>query len=108
MLTGPKALGQQWGESPVLVKFGYGKGTVYHMISHLYLQRTETRDGIQLGAASEYLRLKNASPATIQRMQDAEANDADVNYGDVQAAGNATEFLYRALLEQKKRATASE
>ncbi len=34
---------KKYGESAVFVTFDYGKGKVYHMISHFYLQRAETR-----------------------------------------------------------------
>eukprot|EP00163_Fabomonas_tropica_P010518 TRINITY_DN2067_c0_g2_i3.p1 TRINITY_DN2067_c0_g2~~TRINITY_DN2067_c0_g2_i3.p1 ORF type:complete len:368 (+),score=47.16 TRINITY_DN2067_c0_g2_i3:1437-2540(+) len=38
-----RALKVRWGEDAIFVKFGWGEGTVYHMISHFFLQRAETR-----------------------------------------------------------------
>ncbi|MCG3225218.1 MAG: hypothetical protein H7647_12180, partial [Candidatus Heimdallarchaeota archaeon] len=42
----------KYGESPVIVEFEHGDGKVIHMISHFYLQRTETRDKKDKMAAS--------------------------------------------------------
>ena len=36
-------LKRRYGDDPVIVSFEWGKGIVYHMISHFYLQRSETR-----------------------------------------------------------------
>ena len=36
-------LKKRYKHDPVIVRFEWGKGTVYHMISHFYLQRSETR-----------------------------------------------------------------
>ncbi|MHA2253322.1 MAG: hypothetical protein ACXAD7_23370, partial [Candidatus Kariarchaeaceae archaeon] len=49
ILIRSKELGEKYGEDPVIVNFDHGEGTVYHMISHFYLQRTETRDAKQKG-----------------------------------------------------------
>jgi hypothetical protein len=43
VLINSKELGEQYGEAPVAVTFEVGDGEVFHMISHYYLQRTETR-----------------------------------------------------------------
>ena len=46
MLRCPKAVQEKekYGDESVIISFLNGKGIVYHMISHFYLQRTETRD----------------------------------------------------------------
>jgi len=36
-------LKRRYKHDPVIVSFEYGEGIVYHMISHFYLQRSETR-----------------------------------------------------------------
>jgi hypothetical protein len=36
-------LKRKYKHDPVIVSFEWGKGIVYHMISHFYLQRSETR-----------------------------------------------------------------
>ena len=36
-------LKRRYKHDPVIISFEWGKGIVYHMISHFYLQRSETR-----------------------------------------------------------------
>ena len=36
-------LKRRYRHDPIIVSFEWGKGVVYHMISHFYLQRSETR-----------------------------------------------------------------
>ena len=36
-------LKRKYKHDPVIISFEWGKGIVYHMISHFYLQRSETR-----------------------------------------------------------------
>lgn len=36
-------LQRRYKHDPVIISFEWGKGVVYHMISHFYLQRSETR-----------------------------------------------------------------
>ena len=43
ILIKSKEIEKKYGESAVFVTFDYGKGKIYHMISHFYLQRAETR-----------------------------------------------------------------
>lgn len=39
----------------MFITFDYGEGKVYHMISHFYLQRSETRTKRHAASASSYL-----------------------------------------------------
>jgi hypothetical protein len=43
VLVKSKDIQEKYGESPVFVTFDYEGGKIYHMISHFYLQRSETR-----------------------------------------------------------------
>ncbi|NJO02962.1 MAG: hypothetical protein HC880_15925, partial [Bacteroidia bacterium] len=61
VLIRSKELGEKYDEEAVIVRFAYGEGTVYHMISHFYLQRTEIREQKQTLSASEYFKDKGAS-----------------------------------------------
>lgn len=99
VLMRSKELGKKYGEDAVIVRFDHGKGTVYHMISHFYLQRTETRDAKQKMAASAYAGTKGASKATM----DAFLAEEELDYGSVQSANTSAEFVSRAILRQKKK-----
>ena len=49
-----KEIEKKYGESAVFVTFDYGKGKIYHMISHFYLQRAETRTARHSKSGTEY------------------------------------------------------
>lgn len=92
-------LKEKYGEEAVVVRFNHGKGIVYHMLSHLYLQRTETREGKQDLAAAEYFKDKGASQETISK-----AAGSGVTYGEVQSANTTSDFVSRLIINQKKKA----
>jgi hypothetical protein len=73
------------------------------MISHFYLQRTETRDDKQKGKASAYSSMKGASISTQAMWEAAEESMPGLDYGTVQSANTSAEFVNRALLKQKKK-----
>lgn len=96
-----KELDKKYGEEPVLIRFEYGKGVVYHMISHFYLQRTETKDAIQESVATGYL--KDMTPAAAEFDAKIMEKAEDLNYGEVQSANTSSEMIMRAVVNQKKK-----
>lgn len=102
VLIRSKEIGNKYEDDPVVVRFKHGEGVVYHMISHFYLQRTETRDEKQKMGASMYSMSKGSSLKTSAMFEAAEA-DMDMNFGEVQSANTSSEFISRALLSQKKK-----
>ncbi|RMG28546.1 MAG: hypothetical protein D6732_18540 [Methanobacteriota archaeon] len=99
VLVRSKEIGEKYGADPVIVHFQYGKGNVYHMISHFYLQRTETRDKKQAAPAAEYAKAKKAPKEVVDVFEEAEGLD----YGSVQSATTSAEFINRMIIEQQKR-----
>jgi hypothetical protein len=98
VLIRSKELGQKYGADPVVVRFAHGKGLVYHMISHFYLQRTETRDKKQSATAAEYFKDKNAGASNIVK-----AEASSVSYGEIQSANTSADFVSRIIIKQKKK-----
>jgi hypothetical protein len=98
VLIRSRELKEKYGEEAVVVRFEFGKGTVYHMISHLYLQRTETRDSRQNLAASVYFKDKGGSAKIIE-----EAETTSVTYGEIQSANTSADFISRIIIRQRKR-----
>ena len=96
-------LKRRYGADPVIISFEWGKGIVYHMISHFYLQRSETRTQKQSAAASLYAKAQNMSDITVAMFEEMEQNAPELNYGVVQSAATSSEFVSRALVKQKKR-----
>lgn len=91
-------LKKKYGEDAVLVRFEYGKGVVYHMISHFYLQRTEVKSVIQEERAEKYVIVKGVS-RNKRIMEDVK----QLNYGEVQSANTSSEFIMRAVINQKRK-----
>lgn len=98
VLIRSKELGEKYGADPVVVRFAHGKGLVYHMISHFYLQRTETRDKKQSAPAAEYFKDKGAGAANV-----AKAEASGVTYGEIQSANTSADFVSRIIIKQKKK-----
>lgn len=100
VLIKSKELKDKYGEEAVLIRFNHGEGVVYHMISHFYLQRTETKDAKQKLNAGLYFMDKNSS-----LLEDAVVKDQieDLDYGTIQSANTSSEFIMRAVINQKKK-----
>ena len=97
-----KELKDKYGEEAVLVRFKHGQGLVYHMISHFYLQRTETKDMKQGESAMNYLKSQGVPQSRMKKMEGS-VKEYELNYGEVQSANTSSEFIMRAVIEQKKR-----
>jgi hypothetical protein len=100
VLVTSKELEEKWGEAPVFVTFPYGEGRIYHMISHFYLQRTETRTGRHKGSSYDFLAEKGVSEAEYAKYADLGAGEADL--ASVESAYASRSMLSRVLLEKKR------
>lgn len=97
VLIRSQELKEKYGEEAVMVRFEHGKGTVYHMISHFYLQRTEVKEVKQEEKAEKYIIVRGNS-----RNKDLLKQAAGLNYGQVQSANTSAEFIMRAVIHHKK------
>ena len=98
VLIKSKELGNKYGEDPVAVVFPQGKGEVFHMISHYYLQRTEFRNDRHHMEASVLAAEKN-----ISLDEETTAFMADLKLGDVESAESSTRFIANIVAEKKRR-----
>lgn len=98
------ALERSYGEGAVMVKFEFGAGKVYHMISHFYLQRTETRTHKQATSAMDFGMERGVSEQVMSTLRDVSSGrEATVNYGAVESACLSAGFVMRSVTEQIKR-----
>jgi hypothetical protein len=97
VLIRSKELKEKYGEEAIVVRFTHGEGTVYHMISHFYLQRTETRDQKQQLNASLYGKDKGASDEEVLLM-----SKSKVSYGEIQSANTSADFVTRMIIKQAR------
>jgi hypothetical protein len=102
VLIKSKELKDKYGEEAVIIRFKYGEGMVYHMISHFYLQRSETRDAKKGMTVGAYAKAKGASKE-FQEWAEQAAKAGNVDYSSVQSASNSAEFVSRTILKQKKK-----
>ena len=96
-------LKRRYKHDPVIVRFEWGKGTVYHMISHFYLQRSETRTKKQGTSASSYASAQMVSEETVSKFKEYETKTPGLSYGMVQSAATSSEFVSRCVVKQKKK-----
>jgi len=90
----------KYGNGSVVVRFPYGQGVVYHLVSHLYAQRSEARDARHRAPASIYATSMGASRRTQTTFEAAERSRPDVDLGTVQSATSTTGFVSSVLISQ--------
>lgn len=101
VMVSSKEIGRKYGASPVFVAFDYGNGTVYHMISHFYLQRSETRTERHMRPGAEYLNEKGI-PAALRAKYAAMGIEAS-KLADVESAFTSTAMMNKVLFDRKKK-----
>lgn len=91
-------LGERHGEPAVVVRFGCGDGEVLHMISHYYLQRTETRTRRHAAPAISYAfeRDVEIDPALVQGLV----------LADLESATTSARFMFNVVAKRKQSARA--
>ena len=100
-LVKSKEIEKKYGESPVFVSFQYGKGKVYHMISHFYLQRSETRSKRDSSFGSDYLYEKlNVDQAKKKKYE--YMFDDDTNVAEVESAYSSSALMNKVLWDKKE------
>ena len=99
VLLSSKALGENYGEPAVFVTFEFGAGRIYHMISHFYLQRTETRTRRQRGTTYDYLAEKGVGKAAYRKYAKLGADEAAL--GAVESALTSRTMMSRVMYEKK-------
>lgn len=98
VLIGSRELADRWGEGAVAVTFRYGRGEVFHMISHYYLQRTETRTRRHRAPAAAYAAEKDL------RWDDSTAAAArGLTLGEVEAASSSARLFANVVGSHKRR-----
>jgi len=100
VLVTSKELAEKWGEPAVFVTFEVGEGRVYHMISHFYLQRTETRTVRHGKSSFTFLGEKGVSPDQFAKYEALGAEDTDL--GSVESAYASRGMMSHVLWEKKQ------
>jgi hypothetical protein len=94
VLIRSEVLGNKYQSDAVLVTFNCGQGNVIHMISHFYLQRSETRDARHQMSATQYAKDIKASAATTNLVTNEGQN---LNYAQIQTSSTSAQFIYNQI-----------
>jgi hypothetical protein len=100
VLVKSKELKNRYGQAPVFITFDYGEGRIYHMISHFYLQRAETRTQRQQSKGTDYLFEKGINPALKQKYTNMNM-DAQC-LGEIEAAYSSSAMLKKVIWDKRK------
>ena len=95
-----KELRERHGEAPVFVSFEYGKGQIYHMISHFYLQRSETRTARHAKPSSYYLAAKGVAAADMPKFKEMGSDEFPTS--DIESAYTSVAMVKAVLLKKKR------
>ncbi|CAF1094342.1 unnamed protein product [Adineta ricciae] len=87
-------LGEKYRSDAVLVTFDCGKGNVIHMVSHFYLQRSETRDQRHQMPAKQYAMDIKASTGATNLVA---SQGQHLNYAQIQSSSTSAQFIYNQL-----------
>lgn len=96
-------LESKYGEAAVAVLFSYGQGEVFHMISHYYLQRTETRNDRHASAATSYAQEKGYMPDSEDKIL-----MEKLNLGEVESAQTSARLFANIIADKKRRSESKE
>jgi hypothetical protein len=100
VLVTSKQIKEKYGEAPVFITFDHGEGKIYHMISHFYLQRSETRTSRQMASAAGYLAEKEISAEMRAKYEKMGINA--VSLGDVESAFTSAAMMNKIIFDKKE------
>lgn len=101
VLIRSKEIEERYGEAPVFISFEHGEGVVYHMISHFYLQRSETRTQRHATKSTEYVLAKGIDAARLSKYVDLGAEE--LTTGQLESAFASNTMIFGVLLRKKDR-----
>ncbi len=100
VLASSKEMETKYGHPAIVVAFEVGAGKVYHMTSHFYLQRSETRTARHQEDGLAYAKAKGVKMAELTCADDFRG----ARLGEVQSAYTSARALSNMVVEQGKRA----
>jgi hypothetical protein len=99
VLVTSKEIEQKYGEAPVFITFDYGEGKIYHMISHFYLQRSETRTKRQKLSGEKYFFEKELKISAMPKYEELGLKDASL--GDVESAFTSSAMMSKIMFDKR-------
>ena len=98
VLITSRELGEKYGEEPVAVVFNFGKGEVFHMVSHYFLQRAEFRNTRHRKTAASY-----AADKGVPFDKPMADMASDLSLYEVEAAATSSRMFANIVSDKKRR-----
>jgi hypothetical protein len=101
VLVRSREVADHWGADAVVVTFEEGRGTVLHLLSHLYLQRSDVRTAADARPASAWL----AAEAKLvgADLEACAAMAGDLRASELRSASSKTRLLTNLVLGARRR-----
>lgn len=101
VLVTSREMKEKYGEAPIVITFDYGNGgTVLHMTSHYYLQKSELRTTRHKSSAKNYLMSEMGfSQKDADEIEELEG----LSLGEAENAYSTTQFISNVIVEQQKK-----
>jgi hypothetical protein len=103
-LVSSQEMGAKYGERPIVVAFEVGLGKIYHMTSHFYLQRAETRTARHRTSGAAYAQEKGVALGELS--PEIQGCLSRTPLTQVQSAYTSARSVANMAIEQSKRASA--
>jgi hypothetical protein len=100
VLVSSREIERKYGESPVFITFEYGEGKIYHMISHFYLQRTETRTKRHQDSAETYLDEKKIPAELREKYKQMKISKSSL--GEVESAYTSAAMMNKIIYDKRQ------
>jgi hypothetical protein len=98
VLITSRELKERYGEAPVAVLIRYGKGEIFHMVSHYFLQRTDLRNARHQQPAAAF-----AAEKGVVLGPELQAASEGLSLGDVESATTSSRWLANIVSDKKRR-----
>jgi hypothetical protein len=104
VLMASEEMKRKYGESPIAVTFRYGDGQVLHIVSHYYLQRTETRTKAEKEKGTEFAKELGVplTPEAQKALEKTTAGEARDAYSASQLSANVIVAKQKMNLQLQK------
>jgi hypothetical protein len=100
VLVTSKDIKDRYGEAPVFITFKYYEGKIYHMISHFYLQRSETRSKRHSAPAEYYLCEKEIPDSLKAKYETMGINQS--SFADIESAYTSSAMMKKMIYDKKQ------
>ena len=89
------------GHDSLVATFDEGRGTVLHLVSHLYLQRSDVRDAADAAGAAEYL--EHAAGLSPDSARSAARDAADLRASELRSAISSARLMSNAIVSGRRK-----